>query len=67
LGVPLFDTLWAVARRALAGKPIWRADRGHLHHRLLARGYTARRVLLVLYSASILLGALAVALTKWRG
>lgn len=67
LGVPLFDTLWAITRRALAGKPIWRADRGHLHHRLLARGYSAKRVLLVLYSASILLGVMAVALTKLRG
>jgi len=67
LGVPLFDTLWAITRRALAGKPIWRADRGHLHHRLLARGYTAKRVLLVLYSVSILLGVMAVALTKLRG
>ena len=67
MGVPLFDTLWAIARRALAGKPIWSADRGHLHHRLLARGYTAKRVLLVLYSISILLGVLAVALTKLRG
>jgi UDP-GlcNAc:undecaprenyl-phosphate GlcNAc-1-phosphate transferase len=67
LGVPLFDTLWAVVRRAIARQPVWRADRGHLHHRLLARGYSARKVLLVLYSISIALGAAAVALTKLRG
>jgi UDP-GlcNAc:undecaprenyl-phosphate GlcNAc-1-phosphate transferase len=67
LGVPLFDVLWAIVRRALARKPIWRADRGHLHHRLLARGFTARKVLLVLYSVSIALGAMAVAITKLRG
>jgi UDP-GlcNAc:undecaprenyl-phosphate GlcNAc-1-phosphate transferase len=67
LGVPLFDVLWAILRRAWAGKPIWRADRGHLHHRLLARGFTARKVLLVLYSVSIALGAMAVAITKLRG
>ena len=67
LGVPLVDVLWAVTRRALAGKPIWRADRGHLHHRLLARGFTPRKVLLVLYSVSIALGAAAVAITKLRG
>jgi UDP-GlcNAc:undecaprenyl-phosphate GlcNAc-1-phosphate transferase len=64
LAVPLFDTLWAITRRALAGKPIWSADRGHLHHRLLARGCTARRVLLVLYSVSIVLGVIAIALTR---
>jgi UDP-GlcNAc:undecaprenyl-phosphate GlcNAc-1-phosphate transferase len=66
LGVPLFDVMWAIARRAIARKPIWRADRGHLHHRLLARGYTARKVLVVLYSISIALGAMAVAITKLR-
>lgn len=67
LGVPLFDVLWAIVRRVWAGKPIWRADRGHLHHRLLARGFTAKRVLLVLYSISAVLGVLAVVITKLRG
>ncbi len=66
LGVPLFDTLWAVLRRAMAGKPIWSADRGHLHHRLLEKGYPVKKVLFILYSVSIVLGALAVALTKLR-
>lgn len=67
LAVPLFDVLWAIIRRAIARKPLWRADRGHLHHRLLARGFTPRKVLLVLYSVSIALGAAAVAITKLRG
>lgn len=67
LGVPLFDTLWAITRRAIAGEPIWRADRGHLHHRLLARGFTVKKVLLVLYSVSVVLGVVGVVLTKWRG
>ncbi len=66
LGVPLFDTLWAVLRRALAGKPIWSADRGHLHHRLLEKGYPVKKVLFILYSVSIVLGAIAVALTRLR-
>lgn len=66
LGVPLFDTLWAVFRRALAGKPIWSADRGHLHHRLLEKGYPVKKVLFILYSVSLVLGAIAVALTRLR-
>ncbi len=64
LGVPLFDTAWAVLRRTLAGKPFWSADRGHLHHRLLARGLTTPRVLLVLYSVALVLGASAVAFNR---
>jgi UDP-GlcNAc:undecaprenyl-phosphate GlcNAc-1-phosphate transferase len=67
LGVPLLDTLWAILRRAASHQPIWRADRGHFHHRLLARGYSTQKVLLVLYSAAVALGATAVAITKLRG
>lgn len=66
LGVPLFDTFWAVLRRTLARQPIWRADRGHLHHRLLARGYTPKRVLFVLYSISAVLGIAAVLFARLR-
>src|SRR5690606_32466188 len=67
LGVPLFDTLWAVLRRTLAGKPFWSADRGHLHHRLLEKGYPVKKVLFILYSVSMILGAFAVTLTWLRG
>lgn len=67
LGVPLVDTLWAITRRAVAGQPIWRADRGHFHHRLLARGYSTKKALMVLYSAAVVLGAAAVAIAKLRG
>lgn len=66
LGVPLFDTFWAVLRRTLAKQPIWRADRGHLHHRLLARGYTTKKVLFVLYSISAILGTIAVLFARLR-
>jgi UDP-GlcNAc:undecaprenyl-phosphate GlcNAc-1-phosphate transferase len=59
LGVPLADTIWAIIRRLRAGQPIWRGDRGHLHHRLLARGFPPAKVLFLLYGVSILLGAVA--------
>lgn len=49
LAVPLLDAALAVLRRLLRGKPIFGADRGHMHHRLLERGLTPRRVALVLY------------------
>ena len=43
LAIPLLDTSIAIARRFLRRKPIFGADRSHIHHRLLARGFTPRR------------------------
>jgi UDP-GlcNAc:undecaprenyl-phosphate/decaprenyl-phosphate GlcNAc-1-phosphate transferase len=48
--IPLLDTSLAIARRFLHNKPIFSADRGHIHHRLLARGLAPRKVVLVLYA-----------------
>jgi len=49
LAIPLLDTALAIARRFLNGKPIFAADSGHIHHRLLARGLTPRRAVILLY------------------
>ncbi len=49
LFVPLFDTGLAIIRRFLGNKPIFGADRGHIHHKLLSRGLPPVRVALVLY------------------
>lgn len=49
LAIPLLDTLLAVLRRFLHNKPIFAADRGHIHHRLLDRGMTPRKAALLLY------------------
>jgi UDP-GlcNAc:undecaprenyl-phosphate GlcNAc-1-phosphate transferase len=64
LGVPICDTLWAIARRTAAGVPPWHADRGHLHHRLLARGFSPVKTVTVLYGIGLLLGAVAVAVAR---
>ena len=50
LAIPLLDTALAVARRFLRRQPLFGADRGHIHHRLLARGFTPRRVAYILYA-----------------
>jgi UDP-GlcNAc:undecaprenyl-phosphate GlcNAc-1-phosphate transferase len=50
LSVPLFDLGLAVVRRFIRGQPIFRADRAHIHHKLLSRGLTPRRLVLVIYS-----------------
>ena len=49
LSVPLFDTGLSILRRFLRHQPIFRGDRGHIHHRLLARGLTPKRVVLLVY------------------
>ena len=49
LSIPLLDTSLAIARRFLRHQPIFGADRNHIHHRLLERGFTPRRVALLLY------------------
>lgn len=59
LGVPVFDTTFAMIRRKLSGKSIVEADKGHLHHRLLATGLSQRQTVLVLYAISIIFGLIA--------
>jgi UDP-GlcNAc:undecaprenyl-phosphate GlcNAc-1-phosphate transferase len=50
LAVPLADTGLSILRRFIRRQPIFKADRGHIHHRLLDRGYTPRSVALILYA-----------------
>jgi UDP-GlcNAc:undecaprenyl-phosphate GlcNAc-1-phosphate transferase len=54
LFIPLLDTALSIARRFLRRQPIFGADHGHIHHRLLDRGLTPRRVALLLYGAGVL-------------
>ena len=50
MAIPLLDTGLAIFRRFLRHQPIFAADRDHIHHHLLARGLTPRRVALLLYA-----------------
>lgn len=50
IGVPVFDTASAILRRSLHGRPIHEADNGHIHHRLLHRGFSVRQTVLVIYA-----------------
>lgn len=58
-GLPVVDTGVAIARRFVSGKPIFQGDREHIHHMLLQRGWSQRRVALVLYGVSAAFGLLA--------
>lgn len=60
LGLPIYDTLFAIIRRKVNGKPIMQADRGHLHHRLLDMGFSQRQAVIIMYLISAILGVLAI-------
>lgn len=62
LGLPIFDTMFAIFRRIINGRPIGEADRGHLHHRLLDMGISHRMSVIILYIVSAGLGLLSIAL-----
>ncbi len=64
IGLPIFDTFMAIVRRALSGKSLMEADKGHLHHKLLDIGLSQRQAVLTLYSVSAVLGFGAVALVE---
>lgn len=63
LGIPILDTLFAIIRRKLNHKPIFEADRGHLHHQLLDRGFDHKDTVLLIYGITFLLGSFAVLVT----
>ena len=60
LGLPFFDTAFAIVRRLRSRQPIGQADSGHLHHRLIDRGLSQRRAVLLLYSIAVACGVGAV-------
>ena len=66
LSIPLIDVSLAILRRFLRNQPIFGADRGHIHHRLIDRGLTPRRAVLVLYLVCATAAAFALLLTMPR-
>src|SRR5690606_11958169 len=64
LGLPIFDTACAIIRRGRNGRPIYEADAGHIHHRLLQIGFSHRRAVLFLYLVSALFGCAALLLYR---
>jgi len=57
-GLPILDTVISVVRRFLSGQPLFSADRQHIHHKLMERGYSHRQVVILLYGVSALCGLL---------
>lgn len=68
LGVPLGDMVFVIAARLWRGQSPFEADRGHVHHRLMAAGLTHRQTVLFLYGATLWLGGLALTgINVWGG
>lgn len=62
LGLPIFDTAFAIIRRVLKGQSPMTADRGHIHHRLIDMGFDQKQSVAILYALSMVLGLSAVLL-----
>lgn len=58
-GLPILETTLSVLRRLIAGRPVFSADREHIHHKLLARGLSHRQVVIVLYAVSAIFALLS--------
>jgi len=63
LGLPIFDTCFAILRRVSHGQSPMSPDRGHIHHRLIDMGFSQKQAVAVLYIISAILGLSAVVLT----
>ena len=63
LALPIFDTLFAIWRRYRGHHPIFQADKGHLHHRLLARGISHKNIVLILWGVSAACSVIALVLS----
>ena len=57
LWVPIVDVAWVIVYRVLNGRSPLRADRGHLHHRLLDYGWSQQQIVLLFAGLSAILGA----------
>ena len=67
LGLPIFDTLFAIIRRIVKNKSlkgVMKPDKGHLHHKLLKKGFTQKESVLILYCISASLGMFAIVLLE---
>ncbi|SMB88486.1 UDP-GlcNAc:undecaprenyl-phosphate GlcNAc-1-phosphate transferase [Desulfonispora thiosulfatigenes DSM 11270] len=64
IGIPIFDTLFAIVRRFINNQPIFKADKEHLHHCLLNKGLSHKQTVLTIYGINIFLGVVGILLSK---
>jgi len=62
LGLPIFDNIFVIFKRLSEGRPIYIGDASQIHFRLLAKGFTQKQVVYLLYLASACLNLTAILL-----
>jgi UDP-GlcNAc:undecaprenyl-phosphate GlcNAc-1-phosphate transferase len=58
-GLPILETSLSVLRRLISGRPVFTADREHIHHKLLQHGWSHRQVVIILYGVSAVFAMLS--------
>jgi UDP-GlcNAc:undecaprenyl-phosphate/decaprenyl-phosphate GlcNAc-1-phosphate transferase len=58
-GLPILETSLSILRRLIGGRPVFTADREHIHHKLLQHGLTHRQVVILLYGVSAMFALLS--------
>lgn len=58
-GLPILETVLSVIRRLISGRPVFTADREHIHHKLLQHGMSHRQVVIILYGVSAIFAMLS--------
>lgn len=58
-GLPILETALSIVRRLISGRPVFTADREHIHHKLLQHGMTHRQVVILLYGVSAIFALLS--------
>jgi UDP-GlcNAc:undecaprenyl-phosphate GlcNAc-1-phosphate transferase len=67
MAVPLIDTTLSIIRRLVKRKPIFQADKNHIHHKLYLNERSQLRVVLTLYSVTFFFGLIALGLKDIKG
>ena len=63
-GLPILETILSILRRWISRRPIFSADEEHIHHKLLARGFSQRKVMVILYAVSAIFGLFSLFLLR---
>lgn len=66
-GLPIVDTLWAITRRGIGKRPLFRGDLEHIHHMMLKRGLSRRQVLIILYGVCAVLALVSLLFLNPQG
>ena len=66
LGVPIFDAILSPIRRFIIGRGIFKADKSHIHHRLIAMGLSTKRVVWITYGVTAFLCLIAIVIVNLR-